>query len=215
MLKALLAAILVALVVVILLLLSIARPDRGPAGSVAVNSASAPPPSSFVVRNNAPPAPPVDAPAPPPAAPAPDSLDVVMQRLRSAKPDATVVVTPAAPAPVPPPVPPPPVSPPVLPVVPAPLPEAPAPVPAPPRWTNVSGQGVQYRVGRAGDGYVISIDLGGGQVADVHVLPAFGRLDQAAVNMRVDYLKQTILENFSSASASYSYNRDGSVSGGR
>lgn len=204
MLKALLAAILVALLVVILLLLPIFRPERGTA-PVAVNTASAPPPSSFVIHNDAPPAPPAAPPAAPDV-PAPDSLDAVMQRLRSGKPDATVVVTPAtpaAPAPTPAPAP-----------APGPVPSV-APVPAPPRWTNVSGQGVQYRLGRAGDGYVILIDLGGGQVAEVHVQAAFGRLDQGAVDVRVDYLKQTILENFSSASASYSFNRDGSVSRAR
>lgn len=235
MLKALLAAILVALMVLILLVLPIARPDHRATAPVAVAGPGAPP-SSFVVHNDAPPivaAPviaPVIAPVANPAAPAdPASLDAVMQRLRSAtaKPDSTFVITPApnaaapaapatgaAPAPVTAAAPAPatnlaPAAPSPAPVVAA--PPAPPPIPPPQRWSNVSGQGVRFRVGRIGDGYVISIDLGGGQVADVHVLAAFGRLDQSAVDMRVDYLKQTILENFPAASANYSYNRDGSV----
>ncbi len=65
---------------------------------------------------------------------------------------------------------------------------------------------------RAGNGYTVSIDLGGGKVADVHVLSAFANLDPAAVNVRVDYLRDTILQNFSRQSGSYSFARDGSVS---
>ena len=61
-------------------------------------------------------------------------------------------------------------------------------------------------------GYTIAIDLGGGRVAEVHVAPAFGRLDNTAVNQRVDYLRQTILQNFPPESASYTFARDGSVS---
>ena len=64
----------------------------------------------------------------------------------------------------------------------------------------------------AGAGYTIAIDLGGGRVAEVHVLPAFANLDSAGVNQRVDYLKQTILQNFPPESASYTFARDGSVS---
>jgi hypothetical protein len=64
---------------------------------------------------------------------------------------------------------------------------------------------------RSGIGYTVSIDLGGGQVADVHVLPAFANLDPASINVRVDYLRDTILQSFSSQSASYSFARDGSV----
>ncbi len=65
---------------------------------------------------------------------------------------------------------------------------------------------------RSGNGYTVSIDLGGGQVADVHVQPAFGSLDPASVNVRVDYLRDTIVQNFSRQSARYSFARDGSVS---
>ncbi len=65
---------------------------------------------------------------------------------------------------------------------------------------------------RSGLGFTVSIDLGNGQVADVHVLPAFANLDPASMNVRVDYLRQTILQNFSTQSRSYSFARDGSVS---
>ena len=75
----------------------------------------------------------------------------------------------------------------------------------------MTAQGVQYRMTPTGDGFLISIDLGGGQVADVRVLPAFGRLDQISVYTRIDYLKQVILTNFPPGSATYLFNRDGSV----
>ena len=61
-------------------------------------------------------------------------------------------------------------------------------------------------------GYTVSIDLGNGQVADVHVQPAFGNLDPASVNVRVDYLHDTILQSFSHESATYTFARDGSIS---
>ena len=246
MLKALLAAILVALVVLIyLLMVPSSRLEHGPLGPGVVNGGPAAAGSSFVIHNDAPPTT-----APPPAttppataltipatpsnssgftingAPAPvtppdtgdNSLDAVMQRLRSAKPDATVTVTPGtaaapgattatAPAAVAAaPVQAPPVSAPDA----APEPVQPQPLP-PPRWTGMTGQGVQFRITPAPDGLVISIDLGGGHVAQVHALPAFGRLDPAAINTRVDYLKQTILENFPYGSGSYLFNRDGSL----
>ncbi len=76
----------------------------------------------------------------------------------------------------------------------------------------MTGQGTRWRMARTGSGYTISIDLGGGQVADVHVLPAFANLDPAAINVRVDYLRDTIVQNFSRQSGSYSFARDGSVS---
>ncbi len=159
---------------------------------------------------------PADTPAPgtpAPAAAAPDSpgdLDAVMQRLRAAaaKPDAGVAPPAAAP----------PGTPAAAPATPAadpaatPPPATPPVTPPPARWASVTGQGTRWRMARADNGYVVSIDLGGGQVANVHVLPAFGNLDAASVNVRVDYLRDTILQNFSNQSGSYSFARDGSVS---
>ena len=78
----------------------------------------------------------------------------------------------------------------------------------------MTGQGTRWRMARNGDGFTVSVDLGGGQVADIHVLPAFANLDPAAVNLRVDYLKDTILQNFTAKSGSYTFARDGSVSVG-
>ena len=76
----------------------------------------------------------------------------------------------------------------------------------------MTSQGVRWRLARGATGFLLSIDLGGGQVADVHVQPAFLNLDVAAASTRVDYLKATILQNFSSVSGTYTFARDGSVS---
>lgn len=154
----------------------------GPAGS---------PGSSFVIRDAGPASPDTEA----ATGPKPD-LDAVMQRLR------TTPATPASPLPAAQPAP-----------TPAPAPVAvPAPPEAAPRWASVSSQGTRWRLGRTGSGIVVSIDLGAGQTADVRVQPAFANLDQAAMNLRVDYLKQTILESFSGRAATYNFSRDGSVS---
>ena len=193
--------------------------------------------TSFTIHDAAPPTPVTLSPATPPttaaapnAPPAPGDLDAVMQRLRAnaanpsaanpsaanptaanptpgspttpPAPDATVTATTTAPA---------------TPGTPAPAPTDPTAVPppnppSPPRWASVTAQGTRWRLARSSNGYVVSIDLGGGQTADVHVLPAFANLDPAAVNVRVDYLRDTILQNFSNQSGSYSFARDGSVS---
>ena len=167
------------------------------------------PPDNFVIHDAAPPAP-AGAPASPPATPLTPTpspagttdLDAVMQRLRdsAAKQDATVTA-PAAPA---------------APTLATPPPAAgndSAPAsPSSRGWTSVTGQGTRWRMVRSGLGFTVSIDLGNGQVADVHVLPAFANLDPASMNVRVDYLRQTILQNFSTQSRSYSFARDGSVS---
>jgi hypothetical protein len=187
--------------------------------------------NSFVIHDAAPE--PASPPAPAAQTAQPSSLDALMQKMRAGAGGATVVVTPspagssaAAPG-----------SPPAAPGSPAAtastVPTAPvsadpaaapaaAPVPAPvpptpllpiaTQWTNVTSQGVRWRFGRGATGFLLSIDLGGGQVADVHVQPAFLNLDTASVSTRVDYLKATILQNFSSASGTYSFARDGSVS---
>ena len=60
----------------------------------------------------------------------------------------------------------------------------------------MTGQGTRWRMARSGAGYTVSIDLGSGQVADVHVLPAFGNLDAASRQRAGDYLRETILQNF-------------------
>ena len=190
---------------------------------------SPPDPNAFVVHDAAPPAaplPPVPAPpqassaVPPsgtfagqapgattasnPADPAATSnLDLLMHRLRASSDPGSppAPATPPGPA-VPPAQPPPVVAPPVV---------APVPPPAS-RWTNVTAQGTRWHMTPAGGGYTIAIDLGGGRLAEVHVLPAIANLDSAGVNQRVDYLKQTILQNFPPESASYTFARDGSVS---
>ena len=182
--------------------------------------ANPPAPGTFVVHD----APPPPAAAPSPAA-APD-LDAVMQRLRAATPrqDTTVaaadssatpqVITPnTPPAASPPAASAPPGSPPVIPATPVPATAAAPPVLAPPatRWTSVTGQGARWRMLPGAGGYVVQIDLGGGRVADIHVAPAFANLDPAGMNQRVDYLKQTILQNFPPETASYTFARDGSV----
>jgi hypothetical protein len=170
--------------------------------------------TSFTIHDAAPPTPTTPSPATPPsttaAPPAPGDLDAVMQRLRATAanpttppttpptPDTTVTATTTAPA---------------APVTPAPDAAVPANPPSPPsRWASVTAQGTRWRLARSSNGYIVSIDLGGGQTADVRVLPAFANLDPAAVNVRVDYLRDTILQNFSNQSGSYSFARDGSVS---
>lgn len=168
--------------------------------------------TGFVIHPAAPPTPDT-----PPVPASPPDLDAVMQRLRAAgaKPD------PAAPQPPAPGTTPagtitntttastgaPPAATPAVPPA-----DATATPPTPARWSSVTAQGTRWRMARSGTGYTVSIDLGGGQTADVHVQPAFGSLDAASVNVRVDYLHDTIVQNFSRQSASYSFARDGSVS---
>ena len=173
--------------------------------------ASGDPPAStsFTIRDAAPPVP---AEAAPPA-PAPD-LDAVMQRLRNGgpagSPTADATTPPMALPPVTVPTPPSLATPPAVPAVPD-APDA-TEATAPPRLTTATAQGTRWRMARTPTGYTVSIDLGGGRIADVHVLPAFGNLDPAAINVRVDYLRATILQSFPPQSGSFNFNRDGSVS---
>ena len=187
--------------------------------------------NGFVIHPAAPPGTDPAAPAVAPgAAPAAASdLDAVMQRLRAAgaKPDAPAQpapppgVTPAATPPglttansTTPPATTPPATPPTV-VAPGTTPPATAVPDTPPalaKWTAITGQGTRWRMARSDNGFNVAIDLGGGQVANVHVQPAFGALDPASINVRVDYLRQTIQQNFSRQSGSYTFARDGSVS---
>ena len=212
------AAMAVAVVFVLLPVNSGPRPeprilssnDTQPSTSFTIHDAPPPPAPAASASSTAP------NPATPPTA---GDLDAVMQRLRnagvnanpSAAPDATVTAqapgfVPPAAAPaaaaaaaaVPPPA--------------TPDPAAAPPSPPPARFPTVTAQGTRWRMARSATGYTISIDLGGGQVADVHVLPAFANLDPASINVRVDYLRDTILQNFSNQSGTYSFARDGSVS---
>jgi hypothetical protein len=168
-----------------------------------LNSTDAPP-TGFVIHEAPPPAAATPDPSATPPAPG-GNLDTVMQRLRAS------AANPAAPTP--PPTPDVPASTDPAPVVVTPTPQ-PAPVAPPPtpQWTSVTAQGTRWRMARAGDGYIVSIDLGAGQVANIRVAAAFGNLDTAAVNVRVDYLRDTIKENFSVQSGNYVFARDGSVS---
>jgi hypothetical protein len=186
-----------------------------------------PPSSSFVIHDAAPA--PAGAPAPAPEAAQPSSLDALMQQMRTGSGGTTVEVTPSSnpsnppstsapsapstPATAPTPAVPP-ASTTTASAVPAPVaPGGPTPLlPIAMQWTNVTSQGVRWRFGRGAHGFLLSIDLGGGQVADVYVQPAFQNLGVEAVNTRVDFLKATILQNFSAQSATYSFARDGSVS---
>ncbi len=193
---ALLAVAAAILVAIGFVLLPIGHGPRQEARIIAPGDTGAPS-AGFVIHD----APAIPAPAAPAAA---GDLDAVMQRLRDSAPKPDPVPA-ALPAPLP------------LPAIVTPAPP-PAPLPAPvlpaSRWTSVTGQGTRWRMVRSGDGFTVSIDLGGGQVADIHVLPAFGNLDPAAINVRVDYLKDTILQSFSAKSGSYNFARDGSVSVG-
>ncbi len=193
---ALLAVAAAILIAIGLILLPTAHGPRQEARIIAPGDTGAPP-AGFVIHDTPP--------AAPSASAAPGDLAAVIQRLRdnAPKPDPAAAPDPVA-APLP------------TVVMPAPPPAAPAPPPAPPasRWTSVTGQGTRWRMVRSGDGFTVSVDLGGGQVADIHVLPAFASLDPAAVNLRVDYLKDTILQNFTAKSGSYTFARDGSVSVG-
>ena len=192
------------------------RPDA----NLSTVAANPPDPNAFVVHDAPPPAsplPPVPtapqaattqpgpspAATPQPDAPATPDLDAAMQRLRAANADSSAV---AAPSPQPQAAAPPP------PVI-APTPPQTTPVAPPPasRWTNVTAQGGRWRMVPSATGYTIEIDLGAGRVAEVHVAPAFAQLASAAMNQRVDYLKQTILQNFPPESASYTFARDGSL----
>lgn len=197
-----------------------------------LNDPNGTPPSGFVIKPASPPdspapaAPPATTPpaiTPPattpsaataPSAPLPTATDLeaLMQKLRASSaqpppapvPNATASVTVTAPQDVPsaaPALPPPAV--PAAPVVPAPPPA--------PRWTSVTGQGTRWRMVRAGAGFTVTIDLGNGTAADIRVLPQFGNLDLAATNIRIEYLKQTILNDFGGEPGSYIYARDGSV----
>jgi hypothetical protein len=53
--------------------------------------------------------------------------------------------------------------------------------------------------------------MGGGRSATVFVDPAFQALPQEAASARVDFLKQTILENFPRGATQFRFARDGSV----
>jgi hypothetical protein len=91
-------------------------------------------------------------------------------------------------------------------------PPPPTPVlPPKPVWTSVTTQGVRWRSIWGGAGPALVIDMGGGRTATVEVDPAFGALPPAAANDRVDYLKETILENFPPGSTRFRFLRDGSV----
>ena len=207
--------------------------DTTPPDGFVIHDAPSPPPLA---------SPPVPPPASPAAAapvtpdataaPQPGDLDAVMARLRatSQKPDAAATpITPAPPgtppqaaaAPATPgqPATPPPAdsataTPPDA-ASPAPQPDAAATpaVPAPPpHWSSVTPQGTRWRMARSAGGYTLTIDLGGGQTADVHVQPAFAALDPSAVAMRVDYLRNTIMQSFAGQPSTYTFARDGSVS---
>ncbi len=153
------------------------------------------PPTGFVVHDAPPPA--AD---PAPGAPPAGDLAAVMARLRAGTPKPDADATPAAaPSPATPATP--------TPAVPAVAP----PVPDPPS-RGVTSLGTRWRMARSPAGFTLSIDLGGGQTADVKVLSAFSSLDPAGVAVRVDYLRDTILQHFDSQSHGYVFNRDGSVS---
>jgi hypothetical protein len=190
------------------------------------------PQDSFVVHDAAPAAP---APAAPPATPDPaaqsSDLDAVMQRMRAAqpaKPDTlTVTAPPASPGAAGSPAAAPAAAPDATLAGPNPAPSAlagptpdasalagpppPSLPPEPARWPNMTTQGARWRLGRDGGGPMLVIDMGAGRVAQVRVLPAFQALDQAGMNSRIDYIKQTILENFPPGSVSFMFARDGSV----
>lgn len=195
------AAVLVALVFVLLPIHS--GPRQEPR---LLSGGDAPAATNFTIHDAGPPAPvvspgvaaPATAPAAAAAAPAAQAdLDAVIQRLRNGKPDPAVAPPPPAATPDP--------------AATAAL-VPPATDPAPARSGSVTSQGTRWRLARSGGGYTVSIDLGGGQIADVHVQAAFANLDPSAVNTRVDFLRDTILENFSRQSGSYTFSRDGSVS---
>ena len=192
------------------------------------------PQDSFTVHDASPSANPEPIPPPgtaptPSASPAPTGLDAVMQRMRdaqAAKPDTVTVTAPAGSPGVPAPAPAaapdgtlagPNPAPSVL-AGPNPDPSALAgspPPPAPPpdtHWANMTSQGARWRFAHDGSGPVLVIDMGAGRVASVHVQPAFEALDTAGMNARIDYIKQTILENFPMASASFVFARNGSIS---
>jgi hypothetical protein len=210
-------------------------PDKGAMTPLPVAS----PQDSFVVHDAAPAATPTPVPTPTTATPDPaaqsSGLDAVIQRMRAAqpaKPDTLTVTAPAAPGAASSPASGPPApsatpdtalagsNPPTSVLAepnpaPSPLtgpnPPPPEPVAQAPHWSNVTSQGARWRLGRDGSGPALTIDMGGGRVAQVRVLPAFQGLDQAGMNARVDYIKQTILENFPPGSASFVFARDGSI----
>ena len=184
------------------------KADTHPAGPLLVAS----PADSFVVHDApAQSAAPAPAPAPAaPAAPADSTLDATIERLRAAaaaKPDTTpppANLTITAPFP------------PTDPLLSGPTP-APSilsgqpPPPPPPSWTAVTSQGVRWRGARDSNGPTLVIDMGAGRAATVEVDPAFQALSPAAASARVDFLKETILENFPPGSNRFRFARDGSV----
>ena len=82
-----------------------------------------------------------------------------------------------------------------------------APVP----WRHVTSLGNRWSLRPSGDAMVLFIDLGNDQVANVNVAPEFVKLDLAAMNVRVDWLRSQIVQRWSSQTGSYVYRRDATI----
>jgi len=78
-------------------------------------------------------------------------------------------------------------------------------------WRHVTAEGVRWSLRHIGGGSLLLIDLGGEQVANVNVAPAFEALDLPSMNMRVDHVRTTITQSFAPRTANYSFERDGSL----
>ena len=79
-------------------------------------------------------------------------------------------------------------------------------------WRHVTSNGTHWSLRRmSADSMLLVVELGGDQVANITVAPAFEALDLPAMNQRVDYIRTTVGQSFSLRTASYSYGRDGTL----
>ena len=79
------------------------------------------------------------------------------------------------------------------------------------RWPHTTSGGVRWRLRHAGGVLLLLVDLGRGEVASVTVDPAFEALDLEAMNARVDHIRELIGQRSTSATASYSFERNGDL----
>ena len=78
-------------------------------------------------------------------------------------------------------------------------------------WRHLTAQGIRWSLRHIGGGTLLLIDLGADQTASVTVAPAFEALDLPGMNARVDHIRGVIGQYFPQRSASYSFERDGSL----
>jgi hypothetical protein len=79
-------------------------------------------------------------------------------------------------------------------------------------WRHVTATGVRWSLRNvSATSMLLIVDLGGDQVANVSVAPAFENLDMAGMNDRVDHVRSVIGQYFPLQTANYSFDRDGAL----